>query len=712
MTLKIYYVIKFSMNQYLEAKIAGSSALPAHVMCYHGAGDMRPWGLCKLILIKHLSLAFGERVILKDINWLINESTRIGLVGDNGAGKTTLLRILAGEIDPDDGRVEYIAAGSLARNIAVGYLPQDLVELGNGKVIDFLRDKAELSGMNESLAALEAEISACGEGSPDLPRLLAEHETLEMEFSHRGGYEFEATATKVLRGLGFAHGDASRGCGEFSGGWKMRLALAGILLRRPDVLLLDEPTNHLDSESMEWLEGWLRDHRGVMIFVSHDRRFLGKMATEIAELARGAITRYAMGYEKYLIEREAARERLERTIEDQKERIEQMQRFIERFRYKATKAAQVQSRIKQLEKMEIYEMDAPSKHVNIRFPEASRSGHEVISGHGLAKSYGETHVFSGLDLEIYRGQRVALVGVNGAGKSTLLRLLSGTEKPDTGTVKLGHNVRPAYFSQESAQNLNYAHTVWEEACRTGSKVTEAEKRNLLGSFLFSGDDIRKPIRVLSGGEKSRVSLFKLLLSDSNFLILDEPTNHLDMTTREMFQRALLQYGGTLLIVSHDRFFLDNLTDRVLEIRGGRLYDYPGNYSYFIDRRESLLKGEPGAEPPKGAAAKRVDLGTPLEPLETETKDTKEQRRAEAERRNTLYRKRKVFVDRIGPLEQKIAGAEARQAEIDALLCDAEVLADSAQVQELMIERKKLEESLILDYGEWEELSEAMEAVGR
>ena len=677
------------------------------IWCYHGTGVKRPWGLCKLILIKHLSLAFGERVILKDINWLINEGTRIGLVGDNGAGKTTLLRILAGEMEPDDGRVEYIAAGG---NLAIGYLPQDLVELGNGKVIDFLRDKAELSGMNESLTALEAEISACGEGSPDLSRLLAEHETLEMEFSHRGGYEFEATATKVLRGLGFAHGDAMRLCSEFSGGWKMRLALAGILLRRPDVLLLDEPTNHLDSESMEWLEGWLRDHRGVMIFVSHDRRFLGKMATEIAELARGTITRYAMGYEKYLVEREAARERLERTIEDQKERIEQMQRFIERFRYKATKATQVQSRIKQLEKMEIYEMDAPSKHVNIRFPEASRSGHEVISGHGLSKSYGETHVFSGLDLEIYRGQRVALVGVNGAGKSTLLRLLSGTEKPDSGAVKLGHNVRPAYFSQESAQNLNYNHTVWEEACRTGSKVTEAEKRNLLGSFLFSGDDIKKPIRVLSGGEKSRVALFKLLLSDSNFLILDEPTNHLDMATREMFQRALIQYGGTLLIVSHDRFFLDNLTDRVLEIRDGKLYDYPGNYSYFIDRREGLLEGRHETGPQQQAAKKRVDLETPLEPLDA--KDTKEQRRVEAERRNTLYRKRKVFTDRLGPLEKKIADAEARQAEIDALLCDAEILADSTQVQELMIERKKLEESLIQDYGEWEELSEAVEAVGR
>ena len=685
------------------------------IWCYHWfrrlfSGRLNGfWRSFTLIQIKHLSLSFGERVILKDIKWLIGEGSRIGLVGDNGAGKTTLLRILAGEIEPDDGRVDYVGAGN---NVAIGYLPQDLQELGGGRVIDFLRDKAELSGMNECIAKLEEEISRCGEGSPDLARLLGEHERLAAEFSHRGGYEFEATATKVLRGLGFTHGDAERATGEFSGGWKMRLALAGILLRRPDVLLLDEPTNHLDSESMEWLEGWLRDHRGVMIFVSHDRRFLGKMANEIAELARGAITRYSMGYDAYLVERDAARERLERTIEDQKERIEQMQRFIDRFRYKATKATQVQSRIKQLEKMEIYEMDAPSKHVNIRFPEAARSGHEVISGHGLSKSYGQTHVFSDLDVEIYRGQRVALVGVNGAGKSTLLRLLSGTEKPDTGAVKLGHNVRSAYFSQESAQNLNYAHTVWEEACRTGSKITEAEKRNLLGSFLFSGDDIKKPIRVLSGGEKSRVALFKLLLSDSNFLILDEPTNHLDMATREMFQRALLQYGGTLLIVSHDRFFLDNLVDRVLEIRDGRLFDYPGNYSYFVDRRERMLGGEtvldaPAARLQQIARAEGNASPTPLEPI-----DGKEQKRAEAERRNTLYRKRKVFADRIAPLEEQIETAEARLGEVDALLCDAEVLADSSRVQDLMIERRQLEEAIAADYEIWEELSSAMEAVGR
>lgn len=603
-------------------------------------------------------------------------------------------------MEPDDGRVEYIG------NATVGYLPQDLVELGDGRVLAFLREKAGLALLQERLAEVEQLVSESPEGSRELAKYLAEHERLEGDFAHRGGYEFDATARKVLRGLGFAPGDSERFCHEFSGGWRMRLALASVLLRRPDILLLDEPTNHLDTESMEWLEGWLRDHRGVMIFVSHDRRFIDKMATEIAELARGEITHYSMGYEQYFVEKEAARERLERTIEEQKERIEDIQRFVERFRYKATKATQVQSRIKQLEKMEIYEMDAPSKHVNIRFPEAARSGYEVVSGRGLAKRYGDIEVFRDLDIEINRGERVALVGVNGAGKSTLLRLLSGSEEPDEGKVQLGHNVKRAYFSQESAQNLDYSHTIWDEACRTGSKITEAEKRNLLGSFLFSGDDIRKPIRVLSGGEKSRVALFKLLLSDSNFLILDEPTNHLDMNTKEIFQRALLQYGGTLLIVSHDRFFLDNLVDRVVEIRDGRLYGYPGNYSRFIAKREEQLKADespakdiPGRTLPQARLPENSDAG-----------DSKEKRKREADERNRLYRERKVFADRIEPIEARIAASEARRDEIDAMLCAPELLADSSGLQQLMIERKELENSIAADYGQWEELAAALDAV--
>jgi ATP-binding cassette subfamily F protein 3 len=436
------------------------------------------------------------------------------------------------------------------------------------------------------------------------------------------------------------------------------------------------------------------------------------MATEVAELARGEITHYQMGYERYLAEADAARERLGRVIEDQKERILHMQRFVDRFRYKASKATQVQSRIKQLEKMEIYEMGAPSKTVNIRFPDAPRSGWEVVSGKGLTKGYGEIRVFRDLDVEINRGQRVALVGVNGAGKSTLLRLLSGVEQPESGMVRLGHNVRRAYFSQESAQNLDYSHTVWEEASRTGSKVTETEKRGLLGAFLFSGDDIKKPVRVLSGGEKSRLALFKLLLSDTNFLILDEPTNHLDASTLEIFEDALLQYGGTILIVSHDRFFLDSLADRVLELRDGTLYDYPGNYSRFIEKREEARASETGDPAASGAKNQGERRAGSLKTLKnaSDAADQRKKRQQEAQERNRVYRERKVFMDKIEPLEKSIASAEARRGEIDALLCRADVLSDSDKVRELFIERGTVTEKIESGYKEWERLSEALEGV--
>ena len=623
---------------------------------------------------------------MKNIDWLVTDGARAGLVGDNGAGKTTLLRVLARAAEPDEGSVAY------ERGARIGYLPQDLVELGDGTVMEFLSERAGISSLKSRLAETAERVSGLSAGSDGLKSALASHEELEREFDARGGYAFEPTAKKVLRGLGFLPGDEDRACGEFSGGWRMRIALASILLRVPDVLLLDEPTNHLDTESMEWLEGWLRDYRGIMIFVSHDRRFLCHMATEIADLSRGTVTRYAMDYERYLAEREAARERLERTAIEQRERVERIQRFVERFRYKASKAAQVQSRVKQLEKMEIQEIESSAQTVRIKFPEAPRSGYEVVSARGLAKSYGGSRVFSGVDLEVKRGERIALVGVNGAGKSTLLRLISGAEPPDSGSVKLGHHVQLAYFSQESAQNLDYSRTVWDEARRIGSPLTEAARRNLLGAFLFSGDDIKKPVSVLSGGEKSRLSLFKLLLSDSNFLVLDEPTNHLDMNTREIFQRALLEYGGTLLIVSHDRFFLDNLAERVLEIRDGGLYNYLGNYSYFIERRAEAASGDLTGD------------------ARAEAANTRERRRAEADERNRLYRKKKTFMDEIGPTEAEIAKSEKRMGEIDASLCDPDVLADSAQVRRLMLERSETEEKLARDYARWEDLSAAMEKI--
>ncbi|WP_276797028.1 ABC-F family ATP-binding cassette domain-containing protein [Cloacibacillus porcorum] len=620
-----------------------------------------------MIEIKDLKVNFGEQEVLRGIDWFITPKSRIGLVGDNGAGKTTLLRVLAGGAD-HEGTI------TMPKGHAVGYLPQDLVEIKELPLIEYLKERAGLTELSRELAACEQRMSLLGENDPAVKGLLSEHERLQRLFESKGGFGFEVEAKQVLKGLGFApESDAERLTSEFSGGWKMRIALAAQLLSHSDIMLLDEPTNHLDTESMEWLESWLRDYRGTIIAVSHDRRA-----------------------------------RLEAEWEQQREKIDEIQRFVERFRYKATKARQVQSRITQLEKMEITELEGPSKSVNFQFPESPRSGREVIRASGLAKSYGDHTVFRDVDLVIERGERVALVGVNGAGKSTLMRLLNQSEEPTAGTAELGLNVKKAYFSQESAKNLDYSRTIWQEVNNTGSKLLEGAKRNLLGAFLFSGDEIYKPVSVLSGGEKSRLGLLKMLLSESNLLILDEPTNHLDYGTKELFQKALLQYGGTILIVSHDRAFLDDLVSRVVEIRDGTLYDYPGNYSWFIEKRAGREAPVPAAK-----ADPAEKLAAELRASAAEGRQearTKEQRRAEAEERNRLYRAKKDFVERLAACEKEIADVEARKEEINGLLCSPEVLADSQRIQSLMIELKEKEETLKELYEEWEELSIKIEEI--
>ena len=646
-----------------------------------------------LLEIKGLKVRFGEQVVLDGVDWFVTPKSRVGLVGDNGAGKTTLLRVIAGAEEYDDGSI------SMPNGHYVGYLPQDLIEIDDLPLMAYLKRRAGLEKLSLALAEAEHRMAGLDEDSPELRRLLSEHERLQREFEAQGGFGFDVEARQVLKGLGFRpERDDKRLTSEFSGGWKMRIALAALLLSRPDVLLLDEPTNHLDTESMEWLESWLRDFRGTIIAVSHDRRFLDKMVTSVAELANGKINIYSCGYEKFLTEREERRARLEAEWEQQKEKIEDMQKFIERFRYKATKAAQVQSRIKQLAKMEITELEGPSKTVNFKFPEAPRTGLDVLKAEELSKTYGDNRVFADVNFTIQRGERVALVGVNGAGKSTLLRLLNKSEEPTEGKVEYGLNVKRKYYSQESAQNLDYSRTIWQEVNNTGSKLLETEKRGLLGAFLFSGEEINKKISVLSGGEKSRVGLLKMLLTESNLLILDEPTNHLDYETKELFQKALLSYGGTILIVSHDRAFLDDLVGRVLEIRDGRLYDYPGNYSWFIEKRAAQLAAENEASAEKSGRA------------EAAPEKSKEQKRAEAEERNRLYRERKVWQDQLDPVEKQISKDEARKAEISKLLCDAAVLADSVRVQQLMIELKDTEARLAENYPKWEDLAAKIEAV--
>jgi len=634
-----------------------------------------------MISLENISIGFQEKILFDNLNWRIPRCSRIGLVGNNGTGKTTLFRTIVGLVQPDKGNI------TLPRNQRIGYLPQDLIELkGNIDLISYLKEKSGIAKLEHSLKLYEEHLASLSAESNKYQTVLKKYEKISNIFEHRGGYIFSVQAHKVLKGLGFREKDFTRQCTEFSGGWKMRIVLASILLSSPDIVLLDEPTNHLDTESLEWLEGWLLNFSGTIIVISHDRYFMDKLMTQIAELAHQKLTIYQGNFSYYLKEKGKRHELLQKEAKNQQEKITKTKAFIERFRYKNTKAAQVQSRIKMLEKMQIIKIDKAPKKAAIYFPKCPRSGDKVVSVESLAKKYEEIHVFSGLNFTLHRGERVALVGVNGAGKSTLSRLISKRERPTAGKVHLGHKVNLAFFSQESSQNLNYSNSVWEEISDESSSMTSGERRNLLGAFLFSGDAIYKPISVLSGGEKSRLALAKILMQESNFLILDEPTNHLDIITKELFQRALLKYSGTILIVSHDRFFLDNLIARVIEIRNGRIYDYPGNYSYFIEKRAQLLAEINNSN--VSAKTKRMEQSK----LKIKTLD-KLRKQKEAEERNRLYRQNKDILDKLKSIEEKIKFLEENKAAIENQLCDPTVLKDSKKVQNLMIDLKKYNQEL-------------------
>ena len=641
-----------------------------------------------MIQIRDLNLTFaGGRKIFDNLNWQIDTGSRTGLVGPNGIGKTTLLRAMVGQVSADSGDINLSPLSA-----TVGYLPQDLAELPDVTLMQYLKDRTGITAAEKKLKRCSEELAAAP--ASEHIRLMKLHDEAAAAYENLGGYSFEALSRKALRGLGFHDGDDARPCGEFSGGWKMRVTLAALLLSRPDILLLDEPTNHLDTESMEWLENWLSDYRGTLVAISHDRVFMDKIMKCIAELHSGRIRIYKGNFSDYLRASEEQKAQLEQAAARQKEEIARTKEFIERFRYKATKAAQVQSRVKALEKVQIIRTETAARRITLKFPPCPPSGHIVLTLTDLGMAYGTHRVFERLNATVERGQKIALVGVNGAGKSTLSRLISGKERPTSGSCETGYHVLPAFFSQESAENLNYDRTVWQEICPLNMEMSEADKRALLGSFLFSGDDIYKSVKVRSGGEKSRLSLVKILMNPSNFLILDEPTNHLDMTTRELFQQALLAYDGTLLIVSHDRYFLNQLAQRVWELRDGTLHDYAGNYSRFIEQRQaSLALNVPAVDPdPKRRGGER------------------EKKREEAQRRNEIYRRKKVYADELAALEGRIDDLENRKAKDERELCRPEVLSDSVEVQALMKDLADAGTEIEAATNRWEELMKIIEKI--
>ena len=671
-----------------------------------------------MIYLRDVSLSFADRKIFDKINWTITDRGRVGLVGDNGTGKTTLLRAILGVVDLDGGSIEIPDR----KRVTIGYLPQDLVELEPAPLMDYLRRKSGITELEEAVNRGEEALSQADPDDPAHEKLLKEYEAAVARFNAKDGYAFDAQAKQVLAGFGFRNSDFAKNCVDFSGGWKMRIMLAVILLSRPDIMLLDEPTNHLDTESLEWLESWLKDYSGTIVTIAHDRVFLDKIVAVIAELANRTITIYKGNYSYYLAEKERRREALKKEMELQRAEIKRIKEFVERFRYKATKASQVQSRVKQLEKFNLLQEEGNGKTVTIRFPESPRSGKEVLTVRHLAKSYGDLTVFHDVNFTLYRGEKSAVVGVNGAGKSTLSRILSGAEAPSAGEVSTGLNVKMAFFSQESAQNLNYKRTIWEEVNAAGTRSNDQERRNLLGAFLFSGDDIYKEISVLSGGEKSRLALLKILLTDTNLLILDEPTNHLDIKTREIFQNALLNYQGTILIVSHDRYFLDCLVDRVFELRDGVCHEYRGNYSYFIEKRREEQSAAPASSPspsiplveqPAVGPAEEQDHKARAEnnrKPEERSRKTKEEKRQEAEERNRISRATSALKQELAETEKRIALLEAKQKENESILCEPEIYREPERIKQLNQELRTISTELEDRYYAWNDLTVRIEAL--
>ena len=553
-----------------------------------------------MLTLANLTKTFRGQPILDGVNWFAPARTCIGLTGANGAGKSTLLKLIAGEMDTDTGDIV------VPKGTTVGYLPQEVLGTSGRTVREAaLEAFAEVRGLEAECRRLENALADAPVEGPEHDRLMAAYHDAREQFDARARYDLEADTDRVLTGLGFQQDDFSRDIGTFSGGWQMRVALAQLLLRRPDVLLLDEPTNHLDLEARTWLEEFLASCESLVILVAHDRYFLDVCVQRITEVSRGRLTDYPCNYTAYLTKREERQAQEAQAYTAQQEEIERIEAFVRRFRYQASKAALVQSRVKQLERMErLPPPEGHARRVAIRLPAPPRSGRTVLALEGASKSYGDLCVYRGLDLMIERGSKVALVGPNGAGKSTLQKMLAGVEPLSSGRRVVGHNTRLAYFAQDQSSVLDPTKTVYEELLSVAPLEMVPRVRDLLGAFLFGGDAAEKPVRVLSGGERNRLALAKLLVEPSNCLLLDEPTNHLDLTAKEVLLEALLAYTGTVVLVAHDRYILDRLPTEVLEIGHGEAVRHLGNYGEYLRHTEQALPGAPVVAPPVLPAAER------------------------------------------------------------------------------------------------------------
>ncbi len=673
-----------------------------------------------MLQITNLSLAFGGQELFRNLNWQLRKGERVGLVGPNGAGKTTLFRLIMGQFEPDAGAVQR------NRETSVGYLPQEGMSVAGRNLFAEVRAALpELNEIQQELDTLHAVLEANGqdsqaqqhaEPSAEQQEALVRYGELQHRFEELGGFRADAEVAKVLTGLGFREDQFSWLTDTFSGGWQMRITLAKLLLQRPDILLLDEPTNHLDLDSLLWLESYLNAYQGSVVIISHDRSFLDRIVTRIAAVHRHTLTEYMGNYSVFEQQFEQAVEAYQKAYQAQQAEIERTTRFIETFRYNARKASQVQSRVKQLNRLERLE---PPQHVpagvRFRFPAAPRSGRVVLELHNVSKRYDQVHVFQDLDLIIERGDRIALVGINGAGKSTLSRILSGVEAPTQGQRVLGHQVGLDFYAQQQAEKLDSNRTVYQEIEAGAAFDVIPELRTLLGTFLFSGDAIEKRVSVLSGGEKSRLALANMLLQASNFLILDEPTNHLDIRTKDVLKQALLQFTGTFVVVSHDRYFLEGLVTKVIEMQDGQLLTYPGSFEEFLarkerDREEKNHKAVPSGVEELNGKGHMPKAGGNTAQLAGVLSVIKEAKRGKAlhARQKASRADRKKRERQIAETEQRISTLEEKKTELERLMADSTTYSDPQRAKGISTEYETVKRDLEQQYATWSELAEDMD----